>query len=195
VDYLIATDVAARVSDSFQQHHLLTWRSVVAEYVIFFTTLYDIIFLWWSYTHNNDQNVSVEHDSKERLLNFPPKTLMSWNDLPHAHYVGSVTQLCVMRSPNALPNIVGRGLTIPYYIIYSTASNFYHCSSSQIFSPESIMVHYLPRLLGSVNRMLLHSGCSCVRKLYISCHLGMGPLTSSFSITLVTCAGIGHHGC
>jgi hypothetical protein len=24
VDYLIATDVAARVSDSFQQHHLLT---------------------------------------------------------------------------------------------------------------------------------------------------------------------------
>jgi hypothetical protein len=45
VDYLIATDVAARVSDSFQQHHLLTLRSGVAEYVIFFTTLYDIIFL------------------------------------------------------------------------------------------------------------------------------------------------------
>jgi hypothetical protein len=42
------------------------------------------------------------------------------------------------------------------------------------------MVHYLPLLLGSVNRMPSHSGCSCFRKLYISCHLGMGPMQAHF---------------
>ncbi len=27
------------------------------DYIIFLTTLYDIIFWWWSYTHNSDQNL------------------------------------------------------------------------------------------------------------------------------------------
>jgi EamA domain-containing membrane protein RarD len=31
-------------------------RSGVADYIIFLITLYDIIFQWWLYIHNIDQN-------------------------------------------------------------------------------------------------------------------------------------------
>jgi hypothetical protein len=45
----------------------------------FLSTLYDIIFRWWSYTCNNrDQVVSIAH---EISLNLPPQTLMLWNGL------------------------------------------------------------------------------------------------------------------
>ncbi len=41
-------------------------RSMVAECVIFLTTLHYTIYGWWSYTHNSDQNVTLEHN---RVLN------------------------------------------------------------------------------------------------------------------------------
>jgi hypothetical protein len=33
----------------------------VADCAIFLTTLYGIIFRWWSYFHNGDQNLCIEH--------------------------------------------------------------------------------------------------------------------------------------
>jgi len=39
--------------------------------------------------HNSDQNVSVEH----RICS--PQTLMSWNGLVLARYVGRITQLAL----------------------------------------------------------------------------------------------------
>ncbi len=51
---------------------IISWtlRFVVAHFVIFLTTLYDIIFQWWSRTHNSDQNLSCEHDFIFLILEF-----------------------------------------------------------------------------------------------------------------------------
>jgi hypothetical protein len=57
-----------------------------------FITLYDIIFWWWSHTCHSDQNVSVEHGMASPLH-------IMLGELPS--------------SPGTLPNIIGRGLTIP----------------------------------------------------------------------------------
>ncbi len=62
-----------------------------ADYAIFLTTSYDIIFQWWSYIHNSDPDVSVERVFFFESLNLPPQTfnVKKW---PHpADYVGCVT--------------------------------------------------------------------------------------------------------
>jgi hypothetical protein len=59
--------------------------------------------------------ISVEHDffQKEKK-NLPTQAVMSCNRLTLAHYVGSITKLTLMSLPGGgLPNIIGRGLTIP----------------------------------------------------------------------------------
>lgn len=61
----------------------------VASYVIFLTTLYNIIFWWWSYMC--EWNMSVKQTFFSKLLNLSPQTLMSWNGLANAHYVGCLT--------------------------------------------------------------------------------------------------------
>jgi L-rhamnose mutarotase len=62
-------------------HHslllLTNIRSRVADYIIFLTTLYDIIFQWWSYTRNSDQTVFVEHEVVKKQLKLPPQIVMS----------------------------------------------------------------------------------------------------------------------
>jgi hypothetical protein len=75
------------------KHKIVTLRSGTADYVIFLTTFYCIIFWWWSCTCNSDQNVSIEHDFKKKLSNLPPQTLISRNGLALAHYV-----VCVLPS-------------------------------------------------------------------------------------------------
>jgi hypothetical protein len=65
-------------------------RSGFADLVNFLTTLYDMIFWWWSYTCNSGQNVSIEHEFSFKALNLSLQTLMPWNSLTPAHYVGCV---------------------------------------------------------------------------------------------------------
>jgi hypothetical protein len=79
--------------DNLNPRNLYQWRlrSGVADYVIFLTTLYAIIFpVMILHTHNRDQNLSVEHGFFLELLNLPPQPLMSWTGNALAHYVGCV---------------------------------------------------------------------------------------------------------
>jgi hypothetical protein len=51
---------------------------------------------------------------KKKKKDLPPQALMSCNHLALARYVGSITKLTLMSLPGgSLPNIMGRGLTIP----------------------------------------------------------------------------------
>ncbi len=69
---------------------LCTLCSGVADYVNFLTTLYDVIFQWWSYTScNGDQNFCGTSIFKKYHW-FCQPTLMSWNDLTLACYVGCI---------------------------------------------------------------------------------------------------------
>jgi hypothetical protein len=90
-------------------------RSGVADCDIFLTTLYDIIFWWWSYTHNYDQNLCWRWIlfQEFKIMNLPPQTLMPWNGLALAYYVGCISKLALLGSPGTLRNTRGRGLTIP----------------------------------------------------------------------------------
>jgi hypothetical protein len=90
-------------------------RSGVADCDIFLATLYDIIFWWWSYTHNYDQNLCWRWIlfQEFKTLNLPPQTLMPWNGLALAYYVGCISKLALLGSRGTLPNTRGRGLTIP----------------------------------------------------------------------------------
>jgi hypothetical protein len=90
-----------------------TLKSGVADYVIFLITS-DIIFWWLWYICSNDQNLSWTWLFSKRKKNLPPQTLMSCNCLDLAHYVGCITKLTLMSLPGGgLPNIMGRGLTVP----------------------------------------------------------------------------------
>jgi hypothetical protein len=66
-------------------------RSAVADYAIFLMTLYDIIFQWWSYTHNS-QNVCWTWFFFKIIESIIPTTLMSWNSLTRACYVGCIAR-------------------------------------------------------------------------------------------------------
>jgi hypothetical protein len=60
-----------------------------ADSIIFLTTLYDIIFWWWSYNHfviGTKVSVGDEFFLK-KLLNLPPLALMSWSGFTLAHYI------------------------------------------------------------------------------------------------------------
>jgi hypothetical protein len=50
------------------------------DYVILMTTLFDIIFHWWSQTLNNDQNVFIKHDFLFQVIEFAASNLdvMEW---------------------------------------------------------------------------------------------------------------------
>jgi hypothetical protein len=76
------------------------------EHIIWHNCLVMII-----YTHNSDQNMSVEHEFL-KINNLSPQTLVSWNGCTLAHYVQCVTKLALKGLLGALPNITGRGLTI-----------------------------------------------------------------------------------
>jgi hypothetical protein len=82
----------------FLNFDLKKWRgglwSGVGEYVIFFTALHEIIFWWWSYTHNNDQNVSVEHNFHKSHWICRPR--------PWCHVMVSLCCVCYLTSPNGL---------------------------------------------------------------------------------------------
>jgi len=58
-----------------------TVRSGVADHAILLITLYNVIFQWWLYTHDSDQNAFIEQQSVFKLLNLPPYPLMLWNGL------------------------------------------------------------------------------------------------------------------
>jgi hypothetical protein len=76
---------------------LVTWRSGVADYVIFLTTIYDK-------TSSNKihfvivTTISVKHDLWNTVLNLPPQTLMPSNGLTLSHYVGHITKLALTGS-------------------------------------------------------------------------------------------------
>jgi hypothetical protein len=115
----------------------------VADYIIFFIAIYDIIFfndhtlaivtkmcgrlyhflhynIWhyllqWSYTCNSDQNVFAEHDFVFTLWNLPPQNLMS--------HKGLALPIKLSLSPSSLSQACWTlyqhneyGLTIPLYI-------------------------------------------------------------------------------
>jgi hypothetical protein len=75
------------------------------------TILYDIIFQWWSYVRNSDQNVFVEYELFFKSLNLPPQIWMSWNGLTTlAHCDECVAWLTLIASPDTLPQHNGQGL-------------------------------------------------------------------------------------
>jgi hypothetical protein len=63
--------------------------------------------------------IFVEHEFLNELLNLPPQTLVSWNDLTLANCDGCITKLNLMGSLGTLAKMMGRGLTIPHYEMHS----------------------------------------------------------------------------
>jgi len=81
----------------------------VADYVIFLTTLYGIIFHWCSQTWHSHQNVSLEQDFYFfKSLNLRPWILMPWNGLILAHYVGRGPKWVQAHSLGDLPTTLGQ---------------------------------------------------------------------------------------
>jgi len=125
----------------------LTWdsqsfkRFEMADYVIFLTTLYEIIFLWWSYPCNSDQDACWTW-ILSKVLNLLPHFLMSWNDLALALALmlgASPSSLTLMGSPGTVPNIMGMGFTIPQYItawLAMIASKALHVVYNRLIAPR-----------------------------------------------------------
>jgi hypothetical protein len=59
------------------------------------------------------KNVSIEHEFSFKALDLSLQTLMPWNSLTCAHYVGCVALLTLMGLPGTLPQHNEQGLTIP----------------------------------------------------------------------------------
>jgi len=79
---------------------LPTLTSRVADYVIFLSTLSDIMFWWCSNTHKSDpKKVSLEHDFWKYLEFATPDRNVVMNGSCLAHYVGCVTWLACCWKP------------------------------------------------------------------------------------------------
>jgi hypothetical protein len=101
--------VADKMEVNFLPFSVLHLRPRVADYVIFLSTLYDIIFQWCSQTWYSHQNVSVEQDFYFfKSLNLLPWILMPWNGLILAHYVGRGPKWVQAHSLGALPTTLGQ---------------------------------------------------------------------------------------
>jgi hypothetical protein len=48
------------------------------------------------HAHNSDRNVSVEYEFRVKVFNLSPQTLMPWNGLTLAHYVGCNTWVALI---------------------------------------------------------------------------------------------------